>query len=522
MTTKDKAGHYAAWSASVFHTLAADVNPPPVPSTPITSTLFGSMRIEWDGLGSAGEVMPDDFARAEIHVSLVSGFTPTDITYWNHFTGKAATAYSDIDYGVTVFVKFVSVDISGNRSNPSAQASGTARQVVNADVFDGAVGSSKLADLAVVRAKIADLAVNNAKISDLAVGKLVTGTLTADLVLGANVATALSGARVGINAQGFYAYNAASLQTVGINNDGSAFFLGEVATAASGSRFVFNPGGTNPTELRVFPNTGTANYTRIKAGTVTDGLGGEHSILSILGDRYANDIGEPYLEMYGTQGTLGWGDTAQTAGFHLARVLVDRYGPRLYGSVIELNCLDKTVITPDNRVKVTFQGGGSMQLRSGINNIAEQFIEGSNNGILFFGGGMAVKNKSETTDVAFYCSTLYQTSSVQSKTKIRAIDDALIAKFDNAPSTLWKYVAEETELGAAAPWHVGPIAEDMPAELLGSGPGGAVYVSIDGKLGIAWEVLRRTRTQTRAQITQLRSDVTVLQQEVQALKRTPA
>jgi len=523
LTTKDKAGHYSAWSASVFHTLAADVSPPPVPSTPITTTQFGSMRIEWNGLGSAGEAMPKDFARVEIHVSLVSGFTPTTVTYWNLFTGQAATAYSNIDYGVTVFVRFVAVDISGNRSNPSAQASGTARQVVNADVFDGAVGSSKLADLAVVRAKIADLAVNNAKIADLSVGKLVTGTLTADMVLGANIATALSGSRVGFNAQGFYAFNAASLQTVGINNTGSAFFLGEVATAASGSRFVFNPGGTNPTELRVYPNTGTANFTRVKAGTVTDGLGGEHSILSILGDRYANDIGEPYLEMFGSRGTLGWGDTALTAPNHLARVAVDRFGPTLSGSVLKFNCEDRTVTTPDGYAVFNFPGGvNSIELRKTfITGENFQLIRGTNRAVLLHGLGISSRNSSDTTDSAMYATAFNVSSARRTKTDIRELRADVLTKFDISAAQVWRYTDDVAENGDAAWWHVGPMAEDLSPEFVKPGIAGSGYVNVDDKVGIVWETLRRTRTQLKVQITQLRSDVTVLQQEVQALKGTP-
>jgi len=518
---RDKSGNYAPFSAIVLHTLATDNTAPPVPSIPIVSQLFGSTRVEWNGLGSDGQLMPIDFRELRVYASTVNNFTPAAANFYTEMSGAGVTAYSKGAYGETIYFKFVAVDWSGNASSPSGQASGTARKAVTVDLGPEAVERANIKVAAIGSAQIENLAVNSAKIADVSAGKITAGTVNSDVIIGGNFATALTGGRVGFNSSSFYAYSSTGVQTVRITNTGAAMLLGEIKTAETGNRFVFNPGGTAPTELRVYPNSGASNYTKMTAGTVIDGLGGEHSILKIVGSRYANDIGEPYLEMFGTQGTLGWGDTAQTQGFHLARVLVDRYGPRLYGSVIELNCLDKTVVTPDNRVKISFQNGGFMQFRSGVNNQNEQFIEGSNNGILFFGGGLAIKNKTETTDVALYCSTLYQTSSVQSKTRIKAIDDALITKFDGAPSTLWKYVAEETELGTAAPWHVGPIAEDLPAELLGSGPDGGVYVSIDGKIGVAWEVLRRTRTQMRVQIAQLRSDMAALQQEIQALKGTP-
>jgi hypothetical protein len=364
--------------------------------------------------------------------------------------------------------------------------------------------------------------VNSAKIADLSVGKLVTGTLTADMVLGANVATALSGARVGLNAQGFYAFNTASLQTVGINNDGSAFFLGEVATAASGSRFVFNPGGTNPTELRVFPNTGTANYTRIKAGTVTDGLGGEHSILSILGDRYANDIGEPYLEMFGTRGTLGWGDTALTAPNHLARVAVDRYGPTLSGSVIKFNCEDRAVTSPDGYAVFNIPGGSIELMKTLISGENYQLIRGTNRAVLFHTFGISSRNRSDTIDTAMYASAFNVSSARRTKTDIRELRADVLTKFDISAAQVWRYADDVAEQGDAAWWHVGPMAEDLPPEFVKPGLAGSGYVNVDDKVGILWETLRRTRAQLKSQITQLRSDVTVLQQEVQALKRTPA
>ncbi|OLT27739.1 hypothetical protein BJF83_17280 [Nocardiopsis sp. CNR-923] len=42
-------------------TIAADTDPPPVPSAPVLSTRLGVIHVNWDGLGSAGEPMPADY-----------------------------------------------------------------------------------------------------------------------------------------------------------------------------------------------------------------------------------------------------------------------------------------------------------------------------------------------------------------------------------------------------------------------------------------------------------------------------
>lgn len=286
VTARDKAGNTSTSSPTVRHILAADDVAPPTPSTPVTATLFGSIRVEWDGLGSAGEAMPDDFSQVEVHASQVSGFAPDATTLYTTMSGAGVTSHSSAAYGTTVFFKFVAVDRSGNRSAASAQASGTTRQVVSDDVFDGAIGSAKLADAAIVTAKIADLAVNNAKIGDLSVGKLTGGTLAADVVLGANIATALTGARTGMGQTGFFAYNAGGTQTAHIGNDGSVYFVGEVATAPAGERIVLNPGGAGNALMHFYGGT-SANVSGLAALTYTYSVVGEVGniqMFSALGD----------------------------------------------------------------------------------------------------------------------------------------------------------------------------------------------------------------------------------------------
>lgn len=68
------------------------------------------------------------------------------------------------------------------------------------------VGTANIANASINNAKIANLAVDNAKIADLSAGKITTGTLAADVILGARIRTATSGNRVDISGVGIEMY----------------------------------------------------------------------------------------------------------------------------------------------------------------------------------------------------------------------------------------------------------------------------------------------------------------------------
>lgn len=131
-----------------------------------------------------------------------------------------------------------------------------------------------VADLAVTNAKIANLAVNDAKIADLSVGKLTAGTLSADIVVGARIKTADTGARVELNSTGLRAYNASGTQTVDIDSaDGSVVIIGTLKSGVIGKRVEINPTSTMLPELRFYPTTGSnyafINSTASSSGTVS-------------------------------------------------------------------------------------------------------------------------------------------------------------------------------------------------------------------------------------------------------------
>jgi hypothetical protein len=124
---------------------------------------------------------------------------------------------------------------------------------------------------AITTALIADLAVNNAKISDLNVGKLTAGTLSADVVVGARLKTADTGARAELNSGGFGLWNSAGVQTVAFAGaDGSVNIIGQLRSGPTGKRIEINPTSTNLPEIRFYPDSGS-NYGFLNAFSPTAG-----------------------------------------------------------------------------------------------------------------------------------------------------------------------------------------------------------------------------------------------------------
>jgi hypothetical protein len=113
-----------------------------------------------------------------------------------------------------------------------------------------------IGDAAITTAKIANLAVNDAQIGNMNVGKLIAGTLAADITVSARIKTANTGARVELNSSGLQVFNSSNAQTGSFNSaDGSISIAGTLVTGFSGSRIEINPSGL-PT-IRLYSGGGT-------------------------------------------------------------------------------------------------------------------------------------------------------------------------------------------------------------------------------------------------------------------------
>lgn len=237
----DKMNNRGGWSTIASHTTQSDATPPEQPSAPVMDTYLGLLRAKWDGKTASGAAWAPDFMQIQVHVSTVNNFTPTAATWVDTLT-DAGLSYVETPYGTVTYVKFVAVDRSGNLSPASVQGSGTSSQIVSNDVFDGAIGTAKLADLAVTTAKIGLLQVNNAQMGSVSIAKLTAGLLTVDMTIGARIATALTGQRSEMNATGFQSWDASGNLTVSITGV-TNLMMGIFKTALVGRRIEIGASG---------------------------------------------------------------------------------------------------------------------------------------------------------------------------------------------------------------------------------------------------------------------------------------
>ncbi|MER7131308.1 fibronectin type III domain-containing protein [Streptosporangium saharense] len=207
----DLAGNQGAWSAVESAQASQDTIPPSTPAAPLVAGSPLALQVVHQlGKASGGTFNLElDLDHLEVHVGSTSGFTVDETTLKGKIPAHAGMIHAlipaigtvQVEETTTRWVRVVAVDQSGNRSDPSAAASATA------------------------------LLVDSAHISDLTATKITAGTLLADIILGARIKTADTGARVELNWGGVGVWDAGNVQTVGLFNNG-VFYLRSSATGA--------------------------------------------------------------------------------------------------------------------------------------------------------------------------------------------------------------------------------------------------------------------------------------------------
>lgn len=100
---------------------------PPTPSAPIVAPVIGGLLIRWDGAYEDPDaVAPMDFARVEVHLSDVAGFTPDLATTLRSSIGspRGEEVFIPVDLGTTWWAALVTRTLAGKASEGSAQTSG--------------------------------------------------------------------------------------------------------------------------------------------------------------------------------------------------------------------------------------------------------------------------------------------------------------------------------------------------------------------------------------------------------------
>jgi hypothetical protein len=489
----DRSNHMSAYSSVVSIHSAVDDVAPAAPSTPTVTNYLGQLRIAWDGLTAAAGQMPPDFNRTDVHVSSTSGFTPSSATLVDSLS-TAGVSYATATYASTRYVKLIAYDNAGNASAPSGQASGSTQQVVSADIFNGAVGSAKLADLAVITAKIDDLAVNNAKIGDMSVGKLTAGTMTADVVVSGRYTTALTGARTELNAVGLQIRN--SSNTLLVNLDGTNNLVtGQLQTALSGTRLIINPGNTQADSIRFYPSSGSM-YATLQTRTFS----GQALIDAVAGSS-RGDLAGGQFGCHPLEGYVRWGAPLTTTPNSF---MVAREGEAQMNGPILLFSVDERFTASSGARRVEFyryNSSGTQVTASVLRLIwnASGFPwlagVGANCGIVFQGSGAVgvVDNTGTATNIQ--ASSFDFASSETTKEAIAPIAQAFdpVAVVRGAPSKKWQYIFErlrQQKVGGTVPTRFGPIVEDLPAVLRRSftGPDGTAIPGTDlaSLIGVLW------------------------------------
>ena len=454
-----------SWSPWVQITTGADKTPPPKPTTPAVDNYLGLLRSYWDGTFVGGSARPADFAILEVHVSTLSGFTPTPATLVGTMYAPGYV-FTDTPYGQAQFVRFVAVDVAGNRSDPSNQASGATGAVVSADIFDGAVGTEKLANLAVKSAKIDLLAVNTAQVGSLDVGKLTAGTLSAQVTMSGRIGTALTGARVEINSLGIYAWDGGGNQTVGIDTSGNATIVGRYRTGLSGRRIEMGASG-NDGVLQFWNPIGVTQW--IKSLTRTDLPNSPEELQFRGGD-------QSLIEAFSDNSLYHWG----------------WYVPTIYRDSVawfigNSNLVDnrRQVVAFDNQGQIAFTplSGGGIRVNSAADNETSprlQLISNSGYGGVIRsnrGGDGYVRTQFRDVNDQGWAYTQGASFDVMSdvtlKEDVHRVTeeeaDVLVDQLLNAPLTRYRYS------GMVSREHVGLLAHEAPAQ---------VVSGVDGEMSI--------------------------------------
>jgi hypothetical protein len=333
----DLSGNQGAWSA----TETAVANPDTIaPSTPAPPTVAGSrlaIQITHQlGKASGGTFNLElDLDHFEVHVGSSSGFTPDSTTLKGKVLANSgmiralipAVGTVDVEETTTRYVKVIAVDEAGNKSSASTAATATA------------------------------LLIDDAHISDLTVTKVTAGTISANWLIGASIRTASAGQRVELNQTGLHGFNSGGTELVTLSNTGSftlrsassgarieldnsgfrAFngsaqqtvdiasatgnvtIVGQLSSAFSGRRIVFNPSGTTDPEIRFLPNSGVvadgarmylqnsgAGQAFLKFEGPQDGVMrsrmelGSGNVATSIGQKHTSDLGEDMIIYMGT------------------------------------------------------------------------------------------------------------------------------------------------------------------------------------------------------------------------------
>lgn len=206
---------------------AIEVGTPSAPT--VAPPRLGTVSVSWDGNTSAGLAMPLPLLNfIEVHVSTTSGFTPSSSTIKGYISSPGGlVVLSDLTYGTTYYVKFIAVDLLGNKTAASTQtATGTIKALVDTDVIGKVLSGAKIVDGTITA-------------SDAIIGNTITGGLIQALAIDAGKLSANSiiASKIRSGSIDGQVITGAQIQTYGPLQSGTSYSSYSAMVAAPGATF---------------------------------------------------------------------------------------------------------------------------------------------------------------------------------------------------------------------------------------------------------------------------------------------
>lgn len=487
---------------------------------------------------AASFTAPDPLGEPVLFDPLVTG-----VQHVANLYGAGTWNQPDLPVGVGWYSALVAVDRAGNVSGMSAiTGPATAEQLVSQDLIDdiidatklgpdsvesqhvvnAAITSAKILDAAIVTAKIADLAVNNAKIASLDVGKLTAGTLSVAVTNAGIVRSGTSGQRYELDAAALRFYNSAGTQTVQLNGNLN-WIAGEIRTALTGERLVLNPDGSAPTEMRLYPS-GSSRHATLKVVTFNSPVYGiDSGGIGMMGHSGRVDGATGSVQAYSDYATLLFGDIID--GPILSRVSAESHQVSLLGARVSLSSGDNTGNADEARIRLGVFNPStngyfprSVVLHEvgpgGTGNPASDnprwVCPDRNIGLQFDTNILSVIAPGTGALAPIQASNVAAPSGRDTKTNIEPLGFDALAALRAAPVSAWEYIADQTRparppgilpgpIGAdgapqdrplppfdfthRVPRHIGPMADDLPAEVILPGENGEPLLDYGSMIG---------------------------------------
>lgn len=115
-----------------------DPTTPRIPAAPSVFPDIGGLSILWTGLDTNGALFPTG-TKVQVHVSTVSGFTPSSSTLRSLLNIGERTVVTGLTSGTTYYVRFVIVAPDGQIGATSAQTSAIAGFVLQSNIGTGTI-----------------------------------------------------------------------------------------------------------------------------------------------------------------------------------------------------------------------------------------------------------------------------------------------------------------------------------------------------------------------------------------------